>query len=68
MMKNTKVCLTKCNVMYTYNRTIAGHNLYNMFVLTKEYSKNFTTGKLLTIEHMKMMLWLNIFIFNKTLL
>jgi len=31
---------------------IAGHNPYNLFILTIDYSKNFTTRLLLTIELM----------------
>jgi len=36
------------------HRSIAGHNPYNLFILTIVYSKNLTTSKLLTIEHMTM--------------
>jgi len=36
--------------------SINGHNPYNLFILTIDYSKNFTTVKLLTVtvEHMAM--------------
>ena len=36
------------------HRSIAGYNPYNLFILTKDYSKNFTTNKVLTIGHMLM--------------
>jgi len=36
------------------HRSIAGHNPYNLFVLTIVYSKIFTTRYLLTIGHMAM--------------
>ena len=36
--------------------SIAGHNLYNLFILTKDYSNYLNTKKLLTIEHMVMFL------------
>jgi len=36
------------------HRSIAGHNPYTPFSLTIEYSKNFTTRWLLTIEHVAM--------------
>jgi len=34
--------------------SIAGHYHYNLFIWTKDYSKNFTTMKLLTNEHIVM--------------
>ena len=34
--------------------SIASHNPYNLIILTIDYRKNFTTMKLLTIEHMAM--------------
>jgi len=36
------------------HRSTAGYNPYNLFSLTIDYSKNFTTNKLLTIGHMPM--------------
>ena len=36
------------------HRSIAGHNPYNLFILTIDYSNDFTTGQLLTIEHIAM--------------
>jgi len=36
------------------HRSIAGYNPYNLFILTKDYSKNFTTNNVLTKEHMPM--------------
>ena len=36
------------------HRSIAGYNPYNLFILTIDYSKNFTTNKVLTIGHMSM--------------
>jgi len=36
------------------HRSIAGHNPYNLFTITVDLSMNFTTMKLLTIEHMVM--------------
>jgi len=36
------------------HRSIDGHKPCNLFILTKDYSKKFTTNKLLTIEHMAM--------------
>ena len=32
--------------------SFVGHNFNNLFILTKYYIKNFTTKKLLIIEHM----------------
>ena len=34
--------------------SIAGYNPHNLFILTIEYSKNFTTNKVLTTGHMSM--------------
>jgi len=36
------------------HRSIAGYNPYNLFSLTIDYSKNFTSNKVLTIGHMPM--------------
>ena len=36
------------------HRSIAGYNPYNLFILTIDYSKNFTTNKVLTIGNMSM--------------
>jgi len=36
------------------HRSITGYNPYNMFNITIDYSKNFTTSYLLTIGHMSM--------------
>jgi len=36
------------------NRSIAGHNLYNLFIFTIDYSQNFTTRYFLAIEHVAM--------------
>ena len=36
------------------HRIIAGYNPYNLFILSIDYSKNFTTNKVLTIGHMSM--------------
>ena len=36
------------------HRSIAGYNPYNLFILTKDYSKNFTTNTVLKIGHMSM--------------
>jgi len=36
------------------HRSIYCHNHYNLFILTINYSKNFTTMYLLTKEHMAM--------------
>ena len=36
------------------NRSIAGYKPLNLFSLTIDYSKNFTTNKVLTIGHMPM--------------
>jgi len=36
------------------HRSTAGHNPYNLFILTRVYSKNFPTSYLRTIEHMAM--------------
>ena len=36
------------------HRFTAGFNPYNLFFLTIDYSKNFTTNKVLTIGHMSM--------------
>jgi len=36
------------------HRSIAGYNPYDLFILTIDYSKNFTTNKVLTIGHMSM--------------
>jgi len=36
------------------HRSIAGYNPYNLFIITIDYSKNFTTRWLLTIGHMAM--------------
>jgi len=35
-------------------RSIAGHNPFNLFILTIIFSKNFTTKLLLKMEHMPM--------------
>jgi len=36
------------------HRFIAGYNHYSLFSLTIDYSKNFTTNKVLTIGHIPM--------------
>ena len=36
------------------HRSIAGYNSYNLFILIIDYSKNFTTSKVLKIGHMQM--------------
>ena len=36
------------------HRSIAGYNPYNLFIITIDYSKNFTTNKVLTKGHMSM--------------
>jgi len=38
----------------TLHISIAGYNPYILFILTIDYSKNFTTNKVLTIVHMSM--------------
>jgi len=43
-----------CIATKVMHRSIAGYNPYNLFILTKYYSKNFTTNKLLAIGHMPM--------------
>jgi len=44
-----------CNVrLALMHRSIAGYNPYNLFILTIDYSKNFTTNTVLTIGHMSM--------------
>jgi len=42
---------------------INGQNRYHLFILTIDFSKNFTTMQLLTIGH-TMVLWWNLFKFN----
>ena len=42
------------------HRSIAGHNPYNLFVLTKYYSKNIITRLLLTKGHMSMFVVTNV--------
>jgi len=43
------------NITYwPMHRSIAGYNPYNLFIITIDYSKNFTTRWLLTIGHMSM--------------
>jgi len=37
------------------HRSTAGHNPYNLFIVTKDYSQNVTTSLLLTIVHMAML-------------
>jgi len=44
--------MNKYFVGFLMHRSIAGYNHYNLFILTKDYSKNFTTNKVLTIGHM----------------
>jgi len=39
---------------HSIHRSIAGYNPYNLFILTIDYSKNFTTNKVLTIGRMSM--------------
>ena len=43
------------------HRFTDSHKLYNLFILTTDYSKNFTTMKLLTIDEWQC-LWLYLFI------
>ena len=42
------------------HRSIAGHNPYNLFISTIDYSTDFTTMQLLTIEHMVMFVVMSI--------
>ena len=42
------------NTLNRIHRSIAVHNPYYIFILTKDYSKNCTTRLLLTIEHIAM--------------
>jgi len=56
-LKYAKRCASTLAGISTFSlmcRSIAGHNAYNLFILTIDYSKNFTTMKLLTIELMAM--------------
>ena len=51
------ICLAKSRFheyAWPMHRYIAGYNSYNLLILTIDYSKNFTTNKVLTIEHMSM--------------
>jgi len=50
-VNTNKLIIGVANVMH---RSIAGYNPYNLFILTIDYSKNFTTNKVLTIGHMSM--------------
>ena len=49
----SKLCLFTSRVCFRMHRSVAGHNPYNLFMLTIYRSKNFTTEtmKLLIIEH-----------------
>ena len=49
------------------HRSIAGYNPYNLFILTIDFSKNFTTNKVLTIGHMSMFVVKSIVIQNNGL-
>jgi len=42
------------------HRSIAGHYTYNLFISTIDYSTDFTTIQLLTIEHMVMFVVISI--------
>jgi len=48
--------------MFTMHRSISGHNPYTLFILTVDYSKNFTTMQSLTIEHMALFVVKSIYI------
>jgi len=43
-----------CVTHRSMHRSTAGHNPYNLFILTIVYSKNLPTSYLRTIEHMAM--------------
>jgi len=51
LANHIKLCLSTIKTMH---RSIAGYNPYNLFILTIDYSTNFTTNKVLTIGHMSM--------------
>jgi len=38
------IILYVSNIYFYMHRSIAGYNPYNLFILTKDYSKNFTTS------------------------
>jgi len=46
--------VSKVQAQQGATQSISGHHSYNLFILTIDHSKNFTTIKLLIIEHIAM--------------